>query len=1362
MANNTNWLNISSMSGSSGQTILTLSAQRNLVRDYKTATIRAYNPVYNISAETYVTIESYTPYINVTPALVGVPESGGTYQLSVEANCGYVIAYPDLVSSYSTSAATGNTTITFSVPSTYEETTLIGNIVFTDESGQVSKTVRIEQYGAGAEIVYWPGIITFPSSGGEQYFSVSANCPYTITNVGGADWFSVSPSSGYTGRTDFTVTAGENTGDTNISGYISINGPGSSGGVIEVIQQKAETRLIVGYWVTSTTDPTTLYMDGSSWSKVEYPDGTEITPSQSGAYNKYTFPSTGMQYVYYTLTGTSINDSGFNYCQDVKEVFIPNGVTSIGVRAFRSTSLTNIVLPDSVATIGNNAFYGCSSLSSITLSNGLTSVGSYCFYNCSSLSSVTFPSGVTNIGEVCFSRSSVSSITFTSLVPPTLGSTDALSSSSLSEIIVPCIAVEDYLTAWPQYSQYISCQDDGHTLYFITDTSNVAGIGETRTITILNTNVNPNRIGLTLPSDFPQQGSYIVDGNVIYITYPRNPSYTTNRTWTIGVVAQTNDGVNLSGSYRITQLANLTYSIPYTADTSTVDATGETRTITIDTSNLVASSITIGIEGATGVTYTYENGVITIVFPENTGFEQYVTVTVDGITTGGSSANATINYVQDGEYIIPTGDSRLIVIYNVTSTTSSTPILYLTGNTNSFSKAEVNGSSAITMSSSYRFNRIGRQAIFYTLKNNVLGRTGAIIDRGDFYDVDSIVAVYIPSSVTEVNVGCFLGCSNLTSVTIPNSVTSLEDFAFCKCNSLTDVTLPNNLLSIGADCFLSCSSLTTIIVPDTVTSIGSACFGDCTSLSNAVIGSGITKLGESDYQTEESTEYNGVNGYTFCGCTSLATVTFGGQVTEIGNHCFQECTSLRNINFLPSTVERIGTAAFLGCVSLSSVTLPLSTTFIGDACFSGCSAITNVTINDNLKYVGHSPDLASEVGQLPDGGVFIGCTSISSVTFPESLRGVGANSFQGCSGVTFMKFFGSTPPKIKQGSEISSGANSFGSVEYTFPFYVPCSVLNDYQTAFGSFYSQRIQCFNITATSITLDVASAITGSGQTTVTVLPAGSTTSISYTTSNSSIATVDSGGQITVLADGQVTICAVDSISNLSDCKSVTVQKDEISLDTPLTFEILSGNSLRWKDSRSATSIEYSLNNGGWNELEPNATLYGLKAGDKVSFRGNNSSYATCSFNGSFARFNVYGNIMSLCDKYSYSSMTVISANSAFDSLFSETYVVSAEKLFLPATSLTQNCYYGMFYRCTSLAKAPELPAPVTKSGCYMSMFYGCSSLSSITCLATDISAGGTYDWVNGVAASGTFVKAPSMTSWTTGTSGIPTGWTVQDAT
>ena len=100
-------------------------------------------------------------------------------------------------------------------------------------------------------------------------------------------------------------------------------------------------------------------------------------------------------------------------------------------------------------------------------------------------------------------------------------------------------------------------------------------------------------------------------------------------------------------------------------------------------------------------------------------------------------------------------------------------------------------------------------------------------------------------------------------------------------------------------------------------------------------------------------------------------------------------------------------------------------------------------------------------------------------------------------------------------------------------------------------------------------------------------------------------------------------------------------------------------------------------------------------------------------------------------------------------------------LPATTLADSCYRWMFTRCTSLVTAPELPATTLVSSCYREMFDGCTNLNYIKCLARSIIESSLSDWVRNVASSGTFVKAASMTSWPTGTSGIPSRWTVVNA-
>lgn len=101
-------------------------------------------------------------------------------------------------------------------------------------------------------------------------------------------------------------------------------------------------------------------------------------------------------------------------------------------------------------------------------------------------------------------------------------------------------------------------------------------------------------------------------------------------------------------------------------------------------------------------------------------------------------------------------------------------------------------------------------------------------------------------------------------------------------------------------------------------------------------------------------------------------------------------------------------------------------------------------------------------------------------------------------------------------------------------------------------------------------------------------------------------------------------------------------------------------------------------------------------------------------------------------------------------------------LPATTLANGCYRSMFHGCSSLTTAPELPATTLKNNCYGNMFNGCTNLNYIKAMFTTTpSTNYTDGWVNGVSSTGTFVKNSSAQWNVTGTSGIPSGWTVETA-
>ena len=193
-----------------------------------------------------------------------------------------------------------------------------------------------------------------------------------------------------------------------------------------------ETRVVAKYNVGSEGSTITLFysVGGSGsgsgsggdvpFSSMEI-DGVE----QSEVVNEYTFDTAGEHTVKYTLIdSTSIGEAAFKYSSTLTSIVIPNSVTSIGYQAFEyCTSLTSIVIPNSVTIIGNGVFYGCNSLTSIVIPNSVTIIDNGVFYGCNSLTSIDIPDSVTSIGNDAFNGcSSLTSITSKASTAPTIQS----------------------------------------------------------------------------------------------------------------------------------------------------------------------------------------------------------------------------------------------------------------------------------------------------------------------------------------------------------------------------------------------------------------------------------------------------------------------------------------------------------------------------------------------------------------------------------------------------------------------------------------------------------------------------------------------------------------------------------------------------------------------------------------------------------------------------------------------------------------------------------------------------------------------------------------------------------------------------
>ena len=129
------------------------------------------------------------------------------------------------------------------------------------------------------------------------------------------------------------------------------------------------------------------------------------------------------------------------------------------------------------------------------------------------------------------------------------------------------------------------------------------------------------------------------------------------------------------------------------------------------------------------------------------------------------------------------------------------------------------------------------------------------ISNHSFADCDSVVTIYIPSTVKNIN-GAFCGMKNLRSVRIPREMTTIGNAAFVLCTSLNNVDIPEGVERIGLDAFAKCSSLENIILPQSLKAIERGVFWECTALREITIPAGVSEIGD----------------YAFYNCTALRDV----------------------------------------------------------------------------------------------------------------------------------------------------------------------------------------------------------------------------------------------------------------------------------------------------------------------------------------------------------------------------------------------------------------------------------------------------------------------------------------------------------
>lgn len=668
-----------------------------------------------------------------------------------------------------------------------------------------------------------------------------------------------------------------------------------------------------------------------------------------------------------------IGQSAFGSCTMLKQITLPDTLTTIGWRAFESSGLTSLTIPVNVTSLGDSFITDCSALTSLYVAEGNPNyeIVDGLLYDIPAKTlryalpdvsgDVVIRDGTVRIGDDVFKEHAITSVQLPDSLQK-IGNCAFQFCKELKEITFPegLITIDGLAFAYCTQLENVVLPEG---LKSLGDSAFYACAGLTE---------------ITVPEGITwMSGTFANCYSLHTLNLPNSLTYMS------GVVEECR---SLETLHLPAKLAGISGEWPSKLKTITT-AFGSVRYVSED-----------------GILYDTQDNSILFVNASITG-----NVTVrDGITTIGAGAFKG----RKGLTSVTLPESCTVIdSYAFENCTALTDI-------NFPEKLELIGRNAFYNSgiTSLKLSQPGLHVGSFAftdchqLKSVEITSTDFDLMEWAFARCENLETVILPPQVFRMEGGCFTECTSLTTVVLPKNITFVHGFKGC--TSLKTIEIPDSVTSIGYEAFANCKSLESIHLPDGVTNIGDLAFARCFALKDVNFPAALTTIGKEAfrsvpiaevvipanvteiadmafYYNEELRSLTLPNGLkkigdsAFWNASKLQTVELPESLTEIGETAFRQ-SDLTSIT-IPGNVKRIGTGAFAACENLEKVSVAPGVETIGSEAFTGCTKLTEATLTSSVATI--------------EGGAFYGCKALQTISGGALIQFIGENAFMNCENI---------------------------------------------------------------------------------------------------------------------------------------------------------------------------------------------------------------------------------------------------------------------------------------------------------------------------------------------------------------------------